>query len=218
MIKGIIFDLDGTLLSSEEDINNSLNYVLKNNGYPIKDLETTKQNLGYGSYKLVASSLPKNTDETIINKIYLQYIDYYNKHNDILTKPYNDILTLLSKLKEMNIVIAVASNKFQSAVSNLNKTKFNNLFDIAIGESDTMPLKPNPKMLIEATKLLNLETNNVLYVGDTEVDFLTAKNANIKSVGVTWGFRTIEQVKNENPNYIINNPLELIDIIKSVNK
>jgi len=214
MIKGIIFDLDGTLLNTVDDIKNSLNFVLKQNNFPNRTYEEVKKSLGYGSLSLVKDSVPLNTDEETINKVYNEYVDYYTKNNNNLTKPYDDIMTLLKLLKANKYILAITSNKMQEAVTELNKDTFLGLIDVAIGERKTLKLKPDPEMLILALNELGLSNNEVLYVGDTEVDLLTASNANIKSVAVTWGFRTKKELLTHSPNYLIDNPLDLLEIIK----
>lgn len=214
MIKGIIFDLDGTLLNTVDDIKNSLNYVLKENNFPICTLEQVKKSLGYGSLSLIKDSVPTNTSDILINKVYNEYVDYYTKNNNDLTRPYEDIMTLLKLLKANKYLLAITSNKMQEAVTELNENTFEGLIDVAIGERKTIKLKPDPEMLILALEELGLKPDEVIYVGDTEVDLLTAKNASLKSVAVTWGFRSKKELLIHDPNYVIDNPLDLLEIIK----
>ena len=214
MIKGIIFDLDGTLLNTVDDIKNSLNYVLKENNLPIRTLEQVKKSLGYGSLSLIKDSVPTNTSDILINKVYNEYVDYYTKNNNDLTRPYEDIMTLLKLLKANKYLLAITSNKMQEAVTELNENTFEGLIDGAIGERKTIKLKPDPEMLILALEELGLKPDEVIYVGDTEVDLLTAKNASLKSVAVTWGFRSKKELLIHDPNYVIDNPLDLLEIIK----
>ena len=214
MIKGIIFDLDGTLLNTVDDIKNSLNYVLKENNFPICTLEQVKKSLGYGSLSLIKDSVPTNTSDILINKVYNEYVDYYTKNNNDLTRPYEDIMTLLKLLKANKYLLAITSNKMQEAVTELNENTFEGLIDVAIGERKTLKLKPDPEMLILALEELGLKPNEVIYVGDTEVDLLTAKNANLKSIAVTWGFRTKKELLKNSPDFVIDSPLDLLEIIK----
>ena len=214
MIKGIIFDLDGTLLNTVDDIKNSLNYVLKENNFPICTLEQVKKSLGYGSLSLIKDSVPTNTSDILINKVYNEYVDYYTKNNNDLTRPYEDIMTLLKLLIANKYLLAITSNKMQEAVTELNENTFEGLIDVAIGERKTLKLKPDPEMLILALEELGLKPDEVIYVGDTEVDLLTAKNASLKSVAVTWGFRSKKELLIHDPNYVIDNPLDLLEIIK----
>lgn len=216
MIKAIIFDLDGTLLNTVDDIKNSLNYILKSNNFPEKTSEEVRSFLGYGSLNLIKDSLPKDTSDDIINNVYNEYVNHYTANNNILTGPYDDILTLIKLLKANKYLLAITSNKMQSAVSELNDDTFLGLIDVAIGEREGLKLKPDPEMLYLALNELKLNSDEVIYVGDTEVDLLTAKNANIKSVAVTWGFRTKKELLKHNPNYIIDTPLDLLEVIDAI--
>lgn len=218
MIKAIIFDLDGTLLSTEEDITNSLNKVLIDNNFQTKTLAEVKSFLGYGSLNLIKSSLPSDIDEEILNKVYNEYKEFYPKNSNILTKPYEDVLTLLKLLKANNYLIAITSNKMQNAVTELNENTFLGLIDLAIGERPKLPLKPDPEMLRLVLVEFGISTDEVLYIGDTEVDIQTARNANIKCVAVTWGFRTKKEISKFNPDYIIDTPLDLLEVIDNIIK
>lgn len=214
MIKGIIFDLDGTLLNTVDDIKNSLNFVLEENNFPLRTEEEVKSSLGYGSLSLIKDSLPKDTTEDMINKIYNDYVSHYTKNNNNFTKPYEDIMTLLKLLKANKYLLAITSNKMQEAVTELNQETFLGLIDVAIGERKSLKLKPDPEMIVLALDELGLSNEEVLYVGDTEVDLLTAKNANLKSIAVTWGFRTKKELLKHSPDYVIDSPLDLLEIIK----
>ena len=214
MIKGIIFDLDGTLLNTVDDIKNSLNFVLEENNFPLRTEEEVKSNLGYGSLSLIKDSLPKDTTEDTINKIYNDYVSHYTKNNNNFTKPYEAIMTLLKLLKANKYLLAITSNKMQEAVTELNQETFLGLIDVAIGERKSLKLKPDPEMIVLALNELGLSNEEVLYVGDTEVDLLTAKNANLKSIAVTWGFRTKKELLKHSPDYVIDSPLDLLEIIK----
>lgn len=214
MIKGIIFDLDGTLLNTVDDIKNSLNFVLEENNFPLRTEEEVKSSLGYGSLSLIKDSLPKDTTEDMINKIYNDYVSHYTKNNNNFTKPYEDIMTLLKLLKANKYLVAITSNKMQEAVTELNQETFLGLIDVAIGERKSLKLKPDPEMIVLALNELGLSNEEVLYVGDTEVDLLTAKNANLKSIAVTWGFRTKKELLKHSPDYVIDSPLDLLEIIK----
>jgi len=215
MIKAIIFDLDGTLLNSTKDIANSLNKVLKDNNQKTYTLKEIEKFLGYGSYNLIKDTLPKNSSKELIDKVYNEYINYYPKNSNIYTKPYDGINELINKLKEENYKIAIASNKMNNAVVKLNIEKFDNKFDIAVGESELLKVKPNPDMILHVINELNLTKDEVLFIGDTEVDLNAAKNANVKNVAVTWGFRDKEFLINERPTHIIDKPSELLKILNN---
>lgn len=213
MIKGIIFDLDGTLLDTLSDIKDALNKTLKSRGYSELSVEETKKALGNGSRRLVSDAINKDISESLLDEITLEYTTFYKNNNNIKTKPYKNIIETLKILKEKNILMAITSNKFQTAVTDLNNDTFLGLIDVALGESSGVPLKPNPKMVEIALEKLGLEKHEVLYVGDTEVDMQTAINANISSVAVTWGFRTKEELMKLNPKYIIDDIKEILTLI-----
>lgn len=218
MIKAIIFDLDGTLLNSTKDIANSLNKVLKENNQSTYTLKEVEKFLGYGSYNLIKDTLPKNSSKELIDKVYSEYIDYYPRNSNIFTKPYDGIDELIDTLKEKGYKIAIASNKMNNAVVKLNEEKFDSKFDLAVGESELLKVKPNPDMILHVIDKFNLNKDEVLFIGDTEVDLNAAKNAKVKNVAVTWGFREKEFLINEKPTHIIDKPNELLNILKGYNK
>ena len=214
MIKGIIFDLDGTLLDTVEDIKDSLNHILAKNHFPILTTEQVKKNLGNGGKALVRASILEKIEEEKLNKVFLEYSNYYNINNNIKTKPYPFILELLETLKKENYLLAIVSNKDQSGVDTLNKNVFKGLIDVALGENKGVPLKPSPEVIYIALNQMGLTHEEVLYVGDTEVDMQTAQNAQLKSVAVTWGFRKKEDLNVLNPDYMVDHPLEILEILK----
>ena len=214
MIKGIIFDLDGTLLDTVEDIKDSLNHILAKNHFPILTTEQVKKNLGNGGKALVRASILEKIEEEKLNKVFLEYSNYYNINNNIKTKPYPFILELLETLKKENYLLAIVSNKDQSGVDTLNKNVFKGLIDVALGENKGVPLKPSPEAIYTALNQMGLTHEEVLYVGDTEVDMQTAQNAHLKSVAVTWGFRKKEDLNVLNPDYMVDHPLEILEILK----
>ena len=214
MIKGIIFDLDGTLLDTVEGIKDSLNHILAKNHFPILTTEQVKKNLGNGGKALVRASILEKIEEEKLNKVFLEYSNYYNINNNIKTKPYPFILELLETLKKENYLLAIVSNKDQSGVDTLNKNVFKGLIDVALGENKGVPLKPSPEAIYTALNQMGLTHEEVLYVGDTEVDMQTAQNAHLKSVAVTWGFRKKEDLNVLNPDYMVDHPLEILEILK----
>jgi phosphoglycolate phosphatase len=217
MIKAIIFDMDGTILDTLTDIKLSVNHALSIKNYPLKSDEDIKKAVGNGAYKLIERVVPSGLLDHEIKEVFLLYQDYYDQNSNTHTKPYQDILRLLKTLKDYGFLLGVVSNKFEHLVAELNMKMFENLFDISIGEVKGIPIKPNPDMLYKALDILNLKNNEVLFVGDSEVDMDTAKNANIMSVGVTWGFRDTELLIKHHAKYIIKNPFDLIDVIEEVN-
>ena len=215
-IKVIIFDLDGTLLNTLDDLADSTNLALAEFGYPPKSIAEIKQYVGNGVAKLIERAVPNGKDNIHYNTclkifkiIYAQ--NMYNK-----TAPYNGIINLLIELKEKNYKIAVVSNKFDLAVKELCQKYFPNLIDIAIGENEAAGInkKPAPDTVNLALKQLKLTPNQAIYVGDSDVDILTAKNSNMPCISVTWGFRDKEFLIKNNAQIIINTPKEIIDYLK----
>ena len=217
MIKGIIFDMDGTILNTIDDIQASVNYAMRSFNLPEKTLQEVKDGVGRGAINLIEDIVPKGTSKADILKIYEIYQSYYDEHTNDLTGPYPGILDLLKTLKEQGYKLAVVSNKYRYLVETLNHDIFKDYFDISMGEMDGIPIKPAPDMIHIALKEMNLSQNEVIFIGDSDVDMMTAINANIKSIGVTWGYRSKEVLIKHKADYIIDQPKDIIKIINEVN-
>lgn len=212
MIKAVLFDLDGTLLDTLEDLTDSVNYVLWKHGMPERTISEIRSFIGNGVPTLIARSVPKNTDTETVRICVSEMMEYYKDHAEIKTKPYDGIMDLLEELKKRNIATAVVTNKAEEAAKILCKAKFRDVFNIIIGDNGKDRLKPAPDNVFRALKELKLEKNEVLYVGDSDVDMITAENASLESVGVTWGFRDEEVLRNSGAKHIINTPDELLKL------
>ncbi len=217
MINTVIFDLDGTLLNSIDDICDSINETLVNYGYPTRTLEEVKSFVGNGAHNLVIKALPNTAKEHTVDDFLKSYLDNYMNNLQNKTKPYDGILNLLEVLKDKGYKLAVVSNKSDSGVKALCKDYFNPYIKTAIGESIHTPKKPAKEGVIQALKELDSSLEEAIYVGDSEVDVLTAKNSSIPCVGVTWGFRTKEILLQYGATYIIDEPSELINILDRLN-
>lgn len=217
MIKGIIFDLDGTLLNTIEDINNALNTILKKYNMPLKTVEESKLNLGSGSINLVKRSLPENIDTNTFDKIHTDYQVQYKNNNNILTRPYDGIIEVLKELKNQGYRLAVVSNKDDGDVKVLNQEKFLGLIEVAIGARPNKPVKPDPYLLNIALDKLGLLSSEVIYVGDSDVDILTAKHANLKMITVSWGFRPYQILLEYQAENIVNEPIEILSKVNEIN-
>ena len=216
MIKTIIFDLDGTLLNTLGDLNNALNYTLSYFSLPNVTITQTKNFIGNGVRKLIERAI---NGAIIDNDLaYEVFKNYYRSHIKDCTVTYDGILDLLKKLKENNINIAIASNKYQEGVSLLTDHLLMPYVDKCVGSSDTVKVKPSKDMVNIILNYFKENSENCLFVGDSDVDIITGKTNNIKTVGVSWGYKDIEIIKNEGPDYIIDSPLKLLDIIKEINK
>lgn len=209
-MKLVIFDLDGTLLDSLTDVANSVNYTLKVFNNPVRTEEEIKRFLGQGPKYLLEQSFSHIED---FEAIYTVYDTHYTAHQNDSTQPYEGIVDLLKKLKEMKIKLAVCSNKQDSITKELVEHIFPNTFDYILGSSAAFERKPSKDMPAHILEILNIDHKDTLYVGDTETDMKTAHNAHLKAIGVTWGFRTKEELLIHSPYKIINKPHELIKII-----
>jgi len=213
MIKAILFDMDGTVLNTLEDIKDSVNNALSQFGLSPKSDDEIKLAIGNGAYTLIERVVPKTFSKEQIEHVFNLYQPYYEKHSNISTGPYPGILDLLKELKRRGYQIGVVSNKFEHMVQKLNQEIFHGLFDVAIGEVEKIPIKPAPDMIYKALKMLNLKKEEVIYVGDTKTDMQTAFNAQVLSVGVTWGFRDEKELKDHGAKHIIHHPMSLIELL-----
>jgi len=219
MIKAIIFDLDGTLIYTLEDLMDSVNYALEKYGYKKISLEETRLNVGNGQRVLIKKSLPENSCDELIDEVGACYTNRYKTHFNIKTKSYEGINEVLEYLQINNIKIGVNTNKFENVAKDLLKQIFPTInFNIIVGEQDGLPHKPDPSGAYKIINELKVNKDEVLYVGDSGVDMQTAANANIKSIGCKWGFRDEKTLKENNATYIIDNPKQIIEIVKEENK
>ena len=189
--KLVIFDLDGTLLDTIDDLATGANHALEVLGYPTHERATIRSFVGNGINKLLERSLPEGekTEEHVM-RMRSVFIPYYDAHNAELTVPYEGIPELLERLQEGGLMLAVASNKYQAATEKLVAHYFPNInFIKVLGQRDEVPIKPDPAIVKEIIEAAGVSNDAVLYVGDSGVDMLTALNAQVDAVGVTWGFR-----------------------------
>jgi len=216
MIKLIIFDLDGTLLNTLDDLADCTNYVLQQNGFPTHPINAYKYFVGNGVQMLLQRALPKNTPENVFSEIFSQFMNYYELHKADKTAPYEGIIETLEKLQEKGTSLAVATNKPHNLLPDLMHFYFPTIQWAAVfGNRKDVPIKPHPQivhdiLLYVAGKIPN---NQILYIGDTAVDMETAHNAEIKKVGALWGFRTKEELVQAGADYLIEHPRELIQIL-----
>ena len=211
MIKGILFDLDGTLLYTLKDLNEAVNFALVNNNLKKITLEKTIQYIGSGIKNLMILATKENP--CVYNKALEDFKDYYAIHCIDNTIPYDGVIELLKTLKENNIKMAVVSNKYQAGVDKICNKLLKDYIDIFIGARENLNIKPHTDMVNEALKQLNLSNEECLFVGDSSVDIQTALNAKMKSVGVSWGYKDVSDAT-----YVINTPNDLLNIIKKENE
>lgn len=214
MIKGIIFDLDGTLLNTIEDLANACNYALTTLGYKTHEVEKYKTFVGNGRYKLVERMLPEDRrDMENIEKALKLFDTYYEKHMIDMTKPYDGIMEMLDSLINRGINIAVVSNKPHEFTTEVVKNYFGDRFKVVYGHKKNTKEKPDPWAVLEVIEEFNVNKDECLYIGDSEIDINTAKNAGVKSVGVEWGFRGKGELEAAGANYIVNKPEQILEIL-----
>ncbi len=212
MTKLVIFDLDGTLLNSLQDLAASTNYALRQHGYPTHELPAFRYFVGNGINKLLERALPEKerTHENML-KIREDFMAYYAEHKADFTAPYDGICELLKTLKRHHVLLAVASNKYHAATRELIPEYFGEgLFDFVYGQREGIPVKPDPTIVFDIMKEAGGSKEEVLYVGDSGVDMQTAVNSGVTSVGVTWGFRDRKELQENGAQYIADEPYEIM--------
>ncbi len=216
MKKLVIFDLDGTLLNTIADLAHSTNYALNQLGYPTHEVEQYNFMVGNGINKLFERALPEG-EKTVENVLRVRkiFIPYYDLHNADDSCPYPGITELLSELQSLGILLAVASNKYQTATQKLVAHYFPQINFIAVfGQREGINVKPDPAIVRDILKIANIEKENVLYVGDSGVDMQTAANAEITACGVTWGFRPRTELEEYKPQHIVDTAKEIKKLIQ----
>lgn len=219
MIKLIIFDLDGTLLDTLEDIANACNHALKQCGHPTRELKEYNMLVGRGIDNLFRGALPAEyRNEEMVREMRSYFIPYYNGHKCDFTKPYPGIVETLESLACKGVKFAVASNKYQEGTEQLVR-KYFDMFDFIkiLGQREGKPIKPDPQIVLEAMEgMEDIRPDEVLYCGDSDVDMQTGINAGVRTVGVTWGFRTREELEAYSPFAVVDNPEEIIEVTNKI--
>lgn len=192
--KAVLFDMDGTLLDTLEDLRDSTNHVLRLMGLPERSLEEMRAFVGNGAEMQLRRALGEHADEETVKRALSVYKPYYEAHCRIKTKPYAGVTELLEKLRERGVRTAVVSNKPDEAVKKLNGEYFGGRMDYALGPVEGRRCKPWPDMVETAMEALGAEKDSTVYVGDSEVDVQTGKNAGLDVIAVSWGFRDREQL------------------------
>lgn len=225
----LIFDLDGTLINTIDDLGQACNHALSACGFPTHQIEDYPRLVGNGINKLIERALPEeHRNEATVLRLREHFVPFYDQHNCDLTRPYDGIPELLKALKQKGdeamrrkgerLFLAVASNKYQAATEKIVAHFFPNTFDIVLGEREGVPRKPDPQIVWDIIHRLSPLASNlspIYYIGDSLVDAATAKAANLPFVACTWGFCTEEQLAQAQPNYMIHHPSEIGQIIQA---
>lgn len=205
----VLFDYDGTVADSLADIAFAVNRSLRLAGLPAREEQTLKGFMGSGARILLQRAAPAGTSEEALEALYRAYVSYYAAHANDRTQPYAGVLSMLARMKEVGLPLAVISNKPDAAVQPGVRRFFAPYLRLAVGEKPGVRRKPWSDMLEQAAEEMGVELSRCLYVGDTEVDLETARNASIDCAAVTWGFRTEEELRAAGARLIFDTPEEL---------
>ena len=214
MEKGAIFDLDGTLLYTLEDLKDSVNYSLAKFGYPCRTLDEVRNFVGNGVKLLIERALPGGEKNPDFKECLTCFKEHYKKNMYNKTRLFDGIDEMLAELNSRGYKIAVVSNKFDAAVKELCEKYFCGKIEIAIGESEEVRKKPAPDSVLKAMEVLNCNPELTYYIGDSEVDIETAKNAGLKCISVSWGYKDKDFLKEHGASTIVDRPLEILKILK----
>ncbi len=209
-----VFDMDGTILDTLEDLAASLNFALKGEGFPTRTLDEVRNFVGNGVRKLVERGVPGTASAAEIDEVYAAFIVHYKEHCADSTRPYDGILSLLKQLKKAGCKTAVVSNKADFAVKELCVRYFDGLFDAAVGERPGVKKKPAPDSVNEVLRLLSKDKADTVYIGDSEVDIETADNAGLSCISIDWGFRDRGFLIAHGAKFIVSAPEELARMVK----
>lgn len=216
MIKLVIFDLDGTLLNTIDDLGNSCNYILSKHGFPTHSLDSYRFFVGNGVRKLVERALPEDKRSAdLVDELKNEFIEYYSQHSEDATAPYEGIPELLEELQSRGVKLAVASNKFMSGTQALVKKYFKDIEFVSVfGQREGIPAKPDPRIVYDIIEESGVQNKTeILYIGDTGVDMQTCTSAGVKGVGVLWGFRPKEELEQNGAEYLVEKPQDIISIL-----
>ena len=211
MKKGILFDLDGTLLNTLEDLTDSVNYALAQYDCPPRTVEDVRNFIGNGAKKLIERSLPGKESDPDVEEVLATYQAYYKTHSTIKTRPYDGVVEALKAISA-KYPVAIVSNKPDAPTKILCKDFFGDIY--ARGESTDCPRKPAPDMLIKAMEIIGVDT--CIYVGDSEPDILTAKNLGVKCLSVLWGFRDRKTLEEAGGTHFCESPSKLLEMLEEM--
>ena len=209
----IVFDMDGTILDTLEDLKNSMNHTLRLHNMPERTLDEIRSFVGNGIRKLIERAVVSGTPEDNIDKIHKDFMAHYEVHCADFTKPYDGVNDLIAKLRNRGCKTAVVSNKADGAVQDLCVQYFPNLFDLAIGERPELAKKPAPDMVDLALEQLHIPREKAVYIGDSDVDVATARNSCLDMIAVDWGFRTREFLMEQGAETIVSKPEEILELV-----
>ena len=212
-IEAVIFDLDGTLLNTLYDLTDAVNWALEKYGQPKRSLEEVRSFVGNGLRNLMLQAVPEGDENPVFESLFEFFREYYKDHCNIKTVPYEGIIELMKELKGRGVKMAIVSNKIDAGVKELNAIHFAEYVDVAIGEREGISRKPEPDSVNEAIRILGVNKEHAVYVGDSDVDIQTAENAEIRCICVSWGFRDEAFLMEHGAGIMIDRPLELLEYL-----
>lgn len=213
MFTSYIFDLDGTLLSTLDDLAASCNYALRSNNMPERTTEEVRQFVGNGVKKLMERAIPDGLSNPLFEKTYADFRQHYMQHNLDTTRPYDGVMQLLGELHRRDKRVAVVSNKFYAATQELCRHFFGEeLVPVAIGEREDIRKKPAPDTVIEALRQLGASADGAVYIGDSDVDIATAHNSGMPCISVLWGFRSKEFLLEHGATTFVEHPMDILNV------
>ena len=208
--KTYIFDLDGTLLSTLNDLASSTNYALRWAGMPERTIEEVRMFVGNGVKLLMERAIPEGVNNPKFEETYAKFREHYMEHNLDTTRPYDGVPELLHELKRRGKHLAIVSNKFYAATQDLAKHFFPDTIEVAIGERENIRKKPAPDTVLEALRQLNVSKEDAVYIGDSDVDIMTAKNCGLPCISVLWGFRDKDSLIEHGGSLFVDKPIEIL--------
>ncbi len=212
-IRAVLFDLDGTLLNTLDDLAAAVNIALGAYEMPERTLAEVRAFVGHGVANLISRAVPAGTDAATTAQVLDTFRAYYVEHSLDVTAPYDGILPTLARLKKAGIAMAVVSNKLEGATAALCRHFFGDLITVVIGDVPDRPRKPAPDGTLAALARLGVSADEAIFVGDGDADVLTAKNAGIPCLGVTWGFRDVDVLRAAGATRLIDTPSQIADYI-----
>ena len=209
----LIFDLDGTLLNTLEDLTDSVNYALLKCDFPKRSIDEIRRFIGNGVRKLMERAVPDGITNDEYETAYKFFEGHYAKNSRNKTGPYDGVVELMREAKKRGYKMAIVSNKIDFAVQDLRKEFFSDVVDVAVGDSEDTENKPAPDMVYKAIRELGADKETCVYIGDTDVDLETAKNSGMDCISVSWGFRLRSELEGYGAKMIADTPAEILDFI-----
>lgn len=212
-IRAVVFDLDGTLLNTLEDLANATNWALQHNGLPERTIDEVRRFVGNGVRRLIERAVPAGTEAALLEQVFADFKTYYVSHCQDCTCLYDGIPEMLEQLKAGGYKMAIVSNKLQAGVDELYEFYFRETIEVAVGEREGIRRKPAPDMVETALKELGISADEAVYVGDSDVDLQTARNSGLACISVLWGFRDRDFLVEHGATCMVERPAEIVSLL-----